>query len=255
MSLAAMRGGPGVLHVYHPLGYPAPGLDAAYLDAAVSAGAGVLELGLPFSDPTADGPVLQAASRQALQAGATTASSLAAVRAARRRHPEVGLVVMGYANLFHALGWEPAARALADAGADGAIVPDMPARESATFAGALRDAGVALVPLVTSTVTADTLRQFGGLAPPFVYVASLGTTGQAGPDEHALAALANVRQHAPGVPLAVGFGVRHPDDVRRLRAGGAHGVVVGSALVREVAGGSRPEAYGAHVRRLAEACR
>lgn len=258
MPLDAMRdalaGGAGVLHGYHPLGYPRSGDDVALLDAAARNGAGVLEVGFPFSDPSADGPVLQQVTRQALEGGFTTARGLAALAELRGRQPDVGLVVMAYANPLHAFGWDAAARALADAGADAVIVPDMPLREAARIAPRLAAHGVAWIPLAASTVPDATLRRLGELTPPFVYVASLGTTGQSGPRTDVAQAVARLRRLAPRTPLAVGFGVRAPGDVAALRAAGAHGVVVGSALV-EAARGGDVAAYGARVRALADAAR
>ncbi|HUR26089.1 MAG TPA: tryptophan synthase subunit alpha [Candidatus Thermoplasmatota archaeon] len=243
-----------VLHVYHPLGFPAPGQDETYLGAAIRAGAQVLELGIPFSDPVADGPVLQDASRQALDAGMTPAAAIAAVARLRARHPHVGLVLMAYANSLHSLGWEQAARALGAAGAQGLIVPDMPLREALRVQPVLAASRVPWIPLVSSTVPEATVRAAAALAPPFVYAASLGVTGQAGPGDEAIAALRRIRAVAPGVPVAVGFGVRDGDDVRRLRAAGADGVVVGSALVKRVLDGATPDDYGAVVAGLRRAC-
>src|SRR5687767_15032544 len=149
---AARDGGPGVLHVYHPLGFPGPGADIAYIDAAVAAGARVLELGIPFSDPVADGPVLQEASAQALAGGATPESSLRTIAAVRQRHPRLGIVAMAYANPLHRMGWDRAAAGLAAAGVDGVIVPDMPLREAARVQPLFAQHGIAWVPLVSSTV-------------------------------------------------------------------------------------------------------
>ena len=245
---------PAVLHVYHPLGFPGPGKDEAYLEAAIRAGAQVLELGIPFSDPVADGPVLQEAAHRAIEAGTTPASALATVARLRARHPDVGLVVMAYANSLHRLGWEAAARALGAAGVDGLIVPDMPLREAVRLQPAFARNGVAWIPLVSSTVPAAAIRAAAALRPPFVYAASLGVTGQAGPGAEAVAALRRLREVAPDVPVAVGFGVRDGDDVHRLRSAGADGVVVGSALVRRVLDGAAPDAYGAAVAALRQAC-
>jgi tryptophan synthase alpha chain len=259
-SALARPGGPGagrtatVLHVYHPLGFPDPGKDKAYLDAAIRAGAQVLELGIPFSDPVADGPVLQDASHRAIEAGMTPALAIATVARLRARHPEVGLVVMAYANSLHSLGWDAAIAALGAAGADGLIVPDMPLREAARLQPLFARHKLPWVPLVSSTVPEATIRAAVAHRPPFVYAASLGVTGQAGPGGEAVSALRRIREVAPDVPVAVGFGVRTGDDVRRLRAAGADGVVVGSALVRLVQASATPEAYGQAVATLRQAC-
>lgn len=257
MALDQMRdarsGGRGVLHVYHPIGFPA-GRDEAYLDAAVDQGAGVLELGIPFSDPVADGPVLQKASQAALAGGMTPLAAIARMAGVRRRHPEVGLVAMAYANSLHSLGWAKAAQALGVAGVDGVIVPDMPLREAVRLRGGFADHGVAWIPLVSSTVPPAALRAAVALAPPFVYASSLGVTGQDGPGAEAMRALRAVRDLTQEVPVAIGFGVRGPRDVQALRAAGADGVVVGSALVRAILESATPEEHGAAVHRLREAC-
>ena len=253
-AAAAAQAVATVLHVYHPLGFPALGKDEAYLDAAIAAGAQVLELGIPFSDPVADGPLLQDASQRAIAAGMTPAKAIAAVARLRARHPALGLVVMAYANSLHSLGWEAAAKALGDAGVDGLIVPDMPLREATRLQPLFLARKVPWIPLVSSTVPESTIRAAAALRPPFVYAASLGVTGQAGPGAEAVAALRRIREVAPGVPVAVGFGVRGGDDVRRLRSAGADGVVVGSALVRRVLDGATPAQYGAAVAELRSAC-
>ncbi|MEA3204373.1 MAG: tryptophan synthase alpha chain [Thermoplasmata archaeon] len=259
MPLDAMRdahaGGPGVLHVYHPLGYPDAQRSESYVGAALAAGAGVAELGIPFSDPVADGPVLQAASAAALAQGTTPRSALATLAALRRRHPRAGLVAMAYANTLHRLGWADAARLLREAGADGVIVPDMPLAEARRVAPRFAHEGVPWVPIVSSTVPAPAVRALAACDPPFLYVASLGVTGRDGPGAEAAATLARVRREAPRVPVVLGFGVRDAGDVRSARAAGAHGVVVGSALVRRIADGATPEEHGAAIARLQQACR
>lgn len=250
----ARNGGPGVLHVYHPLGFPGAGKDLAYIDGAIAAGAQVLELGIPFSDPVADGPVVQEATRQALADGATPTSGLRTVAQVRRRHPDVGLVVMAYANSLHRMGWAAAATELAKAGVDGLIVPDMPLREARQVQPILARPGVPWIPLASSTVPEATLREANALAPPFLYAASLGITGRDGPGAEAGEAVRRIRRVAPETPIAVGFGVRDATDVRLLRAAGAHGVVVGSALVRRVLDGATPAQHGAFVAELSKAC-
>lgn len=253
----ALAEGTGLLHVYHPLGYPSGQLDQAYLNAAVQGGAQVLELGIPFSDPVADGPALQAASTRALHRGATPQSALATIATMRHQHPRVGLVVMAYANTLHAMGWKESAQALATAGADGLIVPDMPFAEARRIAPLLARHGVAWIPLLSTTVPPETVRAIAALQPPFAYLASLGVTGRAGagPGAEVAATLRNIRQEAPGMPMAVGFGIRNASDVRTVRKAGAQGVVVGTALVQRIEGGAGPDAYQAEIARLYEACR
>lgn len=254
MSLRSMQTAQAraVLHVYHPVGFPAPGQDIAYLEAAIAGGAQVLELGLPFSDPVADGPVLQRAATQAIAAGSYPVQSIATIKALRSRHPDVGIVVMAYANTLHSLGWNTVATAFSDAGVDAVIVPDMPLRESAALRDELQRVGIGLIPLISSTVPAATIAQAAAQHPPFLYAASLGVTGQAGPGVEAETAIQRIQATAPTARIAVGFGVRNAADVRRMQASGAHGVIVGSALVSAILDGASPQQYQARVAALRE---
>jgi tryptophan synthase alpha chain len=235
---AQRRGG---LSVYIPFGYPTAAATASLLDAAVVAGADWIELGLPFSDPVADGPALQAASAQALLGGATVAGALDAAAGFRRRHPDVPLVAMTYANLVHRLGWEAFAAALSKAGMDGLIVPDVPLEESAALRAALAGQGLAHIPLVTPTTPSARMAAIaaGASATGFLYVvASVGVTGQGDPGPLMQATVARAKAARAGLPVAVGFGVRGPEDVARVLAAGADAAIVGSQLVAALASGA-----------------
>src|SRR5207244_4337554 len=137
------------LSIYLPVGFPDLAGSVAAMEAAVRGGADWLEVGLPFSDPAADGPILQAASTQALDAGTRFEDALAVARRLRAAHPDLPLVAMTYANLVHRGGWQATAQRLADAGFDGLIVPDAPLEEAAPLRQALARCGLAHVPLVT----------------------------------------------------------------------------------------------------------
>jgi tryptophan synthase alpha chain len=207
-------------------------------DACIDAGADLLELGIPFSDPLADGPVIQAAGSAALAAGATTDGVLAVCVALAPRAP---VVLMTYVNIVLARGIERFVGQAAQAGAAGLIVPDVPLEESAELRAACDAAGLALVPLVAPTTPDDRLARIGAQARGFVYtVAVTGTTGEReGGDASAL--LARVKR-ATGVPVALGFGISTPADAARAAAGGADGVIVGSRLVRAAAEAADPPA-------------
>ncbi|MEZ5121515.1 MAG: tryptophan synthase subunit alpha [Solirubrobacterales bacterium] len=207
-------------------------------DACIDAGADLLELGIPFSDPLADGPVIQAAGAAALAAGATTDGVLAVCAALAPRAP---VVLMTYVNIVLARGIERFVGQAAQAGAAGLIVPDVPLEESAQLRAACDAAGLALVPLVAPTTPDDRLARIGAQARGFVYaVAVTGTTGEReGGDASAL--LARVKR-ATGVPVALGFGISTPADAARAAAGGADGVIVGSRLVRAAAEAADPPA-------------
>jgi tryptophan synthase alpha chain len=198
--------------------------------AAVDAGADVIEIGFPFSDPLADGPVIQAAGSRALAAGATLP---AIVEAGRRIAERVPVVLMCYANPILARGLERFTREIAEQGISGLIVPDVPMEEAADIRAACDAAGLALVPLVAPTSTEVRLAAIGAHARGFVYTVSVtGITGErrdlaAGLGEF----LERVRAHSD-VPVAVCFGISTPEQARAAADAGADGVIVGSRLVR-----------------------
>jgi tryptophan synthase alpha chain len=202
-------------------------------EAYADGGADLVELGVPFSDPLADGPVIQAAGAAALRAGATVERVLGVVGALAPRLP---VVVMCYANLVLARGAERFARAAADAGASGLIVPDLPLEEAPEVAAATEAAGLALVPLVAPTTPDDRLARIGAVARGFLYTVSVtGTTGERQAGREAFApVVARARAHS-AVPVALGFGISTPEQASAAADAGADGVIVGSRLVRAAA--------------------
>ena len=205
------------------------GDTAALLQAVDEAGADVIELGLPFSDPIADGPVLQAAATRALAAGATVRGLLAMAGKLRLRAP---MVAMGYMNPVESMGARPFARALREAGLCGAIIPDLPLEEAAPLRDALAAEGLDLVPLVAPTTPLERAAAIARTARGFVYSVSVtGVTGaQAALPEDLERRLADLRA-VSAAPVAVGFGISRPEQAAALK-GKADGVVVGTALVR-----------------------
>lgn len=204
------------------------GDTAALLQAIDEAGADVIELGLPFSDPIADGPLLQAAATRALASGATVRGVIEAAGKLRLRAP---LVAMGYMNPVESMGVKVFARALREAGLCGAIIPDLPLEEAQPLREALSAEGLDLVPLVAPTTPPARAAAIAKTARGFVYYVSVtGVTGAraALPDdlEKRLAELRAVSQ----APVAVGFGISQPEQAKALK-GKADGVVVGTALV------------------------
>jgi tryptophan synthase alpha chain len=232
---AAFQKGRPALVCFVTAGDPSPQATPAILDALVAGGADVIELGMPFTDPMADGPAIQAANLRALASGTTTAVILAVAGEFRARHPNVPLVLMGYANPMVRRGagwfaWEAAA-----AGIDGVICVDIPPEEDDALGPALRAAGVAPIRLATPTTDAARLPAvLEGSAGFLYYVSVAGITGkqQAALDsiEQAVARL----KAATDLPVAVGFGVRRPDQAGAI-ARFADAVVVGSAIVELVA--------------------
>jgi len=207
------------------------GDTAANLDALVEGGADVIELGMPFTDPMADGPAIQQANIRSLGAGTRTADVFRLAADFRARHPQVPLVLMGYANPMTIRGPEWFAGECAKAGVDGVICVDIPPEEDAELGPALRAAGVSPIRLATPTTDAARLPAVLEGSSGFLYYVSVaGITGtqQAaqGSIEDAVARL----KAASDIPVAVGFGVRTPEQARQI-ARVADGVVVGSALV------------------------
>ncbi|MDR7103480.1 tryptophan synthase subunit alpha [Croceicoccus sp. BE223] len=215
------------------------GDTAAILDALVDGGADVIELGMPFTDPMADGPSIQLANLRALDparsGGAITTAEIFEIAAAfRARHPEIPLVLMGYANPMIRRGADWFANACARAGVDGVICVDTPPEEDAELGPALRGAGVATIRLATPTTDAARLPQVLETATGFLYYVSVaGITGlQQAATASIQEAVARLKA-GTDLPIAVGFGVRTPEQAGAI-ARFADGVVVGSALVELV---------------------
>jgi tryptophan synthase alpha chain len=219
--------------------------------AAADAGADLIELGVPFSDPLADGPVIHAAATEALAAGVTLHGVLGVCERLAGRLPVVLLV---YANVVLTAGPERFALRAASAGASGLIVPDLPHDEAGEVRAACDAEGLALVPLVAPTTTPERISQIGAVARGFVYTVSVrGTTGERSELAPGLEdTIARVRS-ATSTPVAVGFGISTPEQARAV-AEIADGVVVGSRLVR-AAGEGGSEAVGSLVGGLADALR
>ncbi|MGX7925306.1 tryptophan synthase subunit alpha [Tsuneonella sp. HG094] len=225
------------------------GDTAANLDALVEGGADVIELGMPFTDPMADGPAIQLANLRSLGAGTTTADVFAIATAFRARHPDVPLVLMGYANPMVRRGPEWFASAAKAAGVDGVICVDIPPEEDDALGPALRAEGIDLIRLATPTTDAARLPTVLEGSSGFVYYVSVaGITGlQQAATASIEGAVARLKA-ATDLPIAVGFGVRTPEQASAI-AKVADGVVVGSALVDlcEKHGPQAPE----HIRALA----
>jgi tryptophan synthase alpha chain len=234
----ARRPGRAAFMPYLMGGFPSLAGSREVGEAYAAGGADLVELGVPFSDPLADGPVIQAAGSAALAAGATVDGVLEVCRDVSARVP---VVLMTYANLVMARTPEGFARDLASAGASGLIVPDLPLEEAPGVLSACDAAGVALVPLVAPTTPEDRLRAIGARARGFVYTVSVtGTTGERGALDPA-GVIARAKA-ATDVPVALGFGISTPEQAAAAAEAGADGVIVGSRLVRAVQEGEDVEA-------------
>jgi len=220
---------------------PDPVTSIAVIEAACRAGADVIELGVPFSDPSADGPSIQRAMERALAAGGSLPAALAAVTELRARGITTPIVLFGYYNPIFVMGPTVFAERAAKAGVDAVLTVDLPIDELAELATPLATKGVAVIPLVAPTSTPERIARLGSFAPPFVYYISLtGVTGVRAAAPVDPARLDLIR-NASKAPVAVGFGIRTPADATRFAAI-ADGVVVGSALVDRVAAGPASEA-------------
>ena len=204
--------------------------------AAAEAGADILEIGVPWSDPSADGKAIQAAIHRALAAGGGMTKALALCKTLRQAHPNLGLVLFGYANPIVVMGHEAFAKAAREAGADGVLCVDYPADEDGELTSALAKQGMDFVPLLAPTSTPPRVRAAGAVAGGFLYYVSLtGITGTHLADmEEPRAKVEAIRARTGGkLPVAVGFGIKTPGAARAV-ASFADGVVVGSAAVEVV---------------------
>ena len=233
---AAFAKGRPALVCFITAGDPDAAATPAILDALVEGGADVIELGMPFTDPMADGPAIQEANLRSLAAGTKTADILAMAEAFRARHPQVPLVLMGYANPMIARGAEWFAAQCRQAGVDGVICVDTPPEEDAELGPALRAEGISLIRLATPTTDAARLPAVLAGSSGFLYYVSVaGITGKQQAQLDSIAKAVALLKAESAIPVAVGFGVRTPDQAAAIAAAGADGVVVGSALVDLVA--------------------
>lgn len=230
LSSAFAKGRPALV-TFVTGGDPTPDATPAILDALVEGGADVIELGMPFTDPMADGPAIQAANLRSLGAGTKTADIFRIAADFRARHPQVPLVLMGYANPMTIRGPEWFAEECRKAGVDGVICVDIPPEEDPELGPALRAVGVSLIRLATPTTDDARLPAVLEGSSGFLYYVSVaGITGMQQAAVGSIAeAMARIKAKAT-IPVAVGFGVRTPEQASAF-AKVADGVVVGSALV------------------------
>jgi tryptophan synthase alpha chain len=236
----ALRRGRAALMPYLMGGFPDMPTSRAIGEAYAANGADLIELGVPYSDPLADGPVIHAAGTAALRAGATIGGVLEVSEALSRRVP---VLLMCYVNLVLARGPEAFARIAREAGVSGLIVPDLPFEEAPEIEAACNEQAIALVPLVAPTTTDERLEMIGRRARGFVYTVSVsGTTGERQSGEEEFRPLLD-RVHAhTSVPVALGFGIATPEQAAAAARAGADGVIVGTRLVRAAAEADDPAA-------------
>jgi tryptophan synthase alpha chain len=228
-------GNRGAFGAFVMLGDPDLASTGAILDALVEGGADMIEVGIPFSDPIADGPVIQAAADRALAGGATPAACFEILSEFRARRPDVPVGILTYANLVLARSREAFYRASADAGVDSVLVADVPAFEAEPFVAAARAHGVAPVMIAATNTPRQTLKRVAELGAGYTYcVARAGVTGTGTEMQLNHEALLSDLQELGAPPPVLGFGISTPDHVRTALAAGAAGVISGSAIVRIV---------------------
>jgi tryptophan synthase alpha chain len=213
-------------------GDPDPARTVEFMHALADGGADVIELGVPFSDPMADGPVIQGASERALARGVRLRDVLDNVRVFRERDAETPVVLMGYANPIERMGVAPFARAAADAGVDGVLVVDYTPEEATDFASTLREVGLDPIFLLAPTSTPERIALVGKIASGYVYYVSLkGVTGAGNLDVAAIAGRMPTIRERVSVPIGVGFGIRDAETARAV-AQVSDAVVIGSRIVQ-----------------------
>ncbi|HEX8222324.1 MAG TPA: tryptophan synthase subunit alpha [Allosphingosinicella sp.] len=242
------RSGEGAFGAFAMLGDPDPGASPAILDALVEGGADMIEVGIPFSDPVADGPVIQAAAVRALAAGARTADCFRLLAGFRARHPDVPVGILTYANVVLARGREGFYAAAAAAGVDSVLVADVPLLEAAPFLAAARSAGVAPVLIAAPNTPAERLKRIAAEGEGYTYcVARAGVTGADSEVRFAGDVIA-VLKEAGAPPPVLGFGIAVPEHVRLALAAGAAGVISGSAIVDRIARGDDVRGFVAEMK-------
>ncbi len=239
---ALKRAGRKALIPYIVAGDPAPASTVPLLHALVEGGADVIELGVPFSDPMADGPVIQRAGERALKHGVGLRDVLGMAREFRKRDAQTPLVLMGYANPIEAMGVERFVKEAKAAGVDGAIVVDYPPEECAVFAALAKANGIDPIFLLAPTSTERRIREVAKVASGYVYYVSLkGITGAGHLDIADVAARLPAIRAATGLPIGVGFGIRDAASARQI-AQVADAVVIGSRIIQEIEAGAPEDA-------------
>ena len=234
---------------YITAGDPVPILTVPLMRALVEAGADILELGVPFSDPMADGPVIQRSAERALANGVSLGDVIGMVHAFRAQDAETPVVLMGYANPIEAMGGERFLAAAATAGVDGVIVVDYPPEEATSFTALAKSRGIDPIFLLAPTSTPERIQEVARAGSGYLYYVSLkGVTGAASLDFTDLANRIPLLRSATQLPIGVGFGIRDAQSARRV-AEIADAVVIGSRIIQEIETAG-PEHAVARVREL-----
>ena len=227
---------------YITAGDPHPSLTVPLMRALVEAGADILELGVPFSDPMADGPVIQRAGERALKHGVGLSNVLSMVKDFRTADSDTPIVLMGYANPIEAMGTEKFVAAANAAGVDGVIVVDYPPEECEQFAAQAKKAGIDPIFLLAPTSTEKRIEQVGRVGSGYLYYVSLrGITGASHLDFSEVSSRIPKIRAATRLPIGVGFGIRDAQSARKV-AQSADAVVIGSRIIQEIEAGAADQA-------------
>lgn len=230
---AIHKAGHKALIPYLVAGDPSPGVTVDFMHQLVAAGADIIELGIPFSDPMAEGPVIQRAHERALEHHTSLTDALAMVAQFRQRDSKTPVVLMGYANPVEVMGYDTFAQCCVDAGVDGVLTVDLPPEESADLATALKAKDIDVIYLLAPTTTDERIQTICDSASGYIYYVSLkGVTGAANLDVEAVDARIRTIRTMTDLPLCVGFGISNPEAAASVGQV-ADGVVVGSALVKQ----------------------
>jgi tryptophan synthase alpha chain len=230
--------GERALICYVVAGYPDIQTSQQVIDALVKGGADIIEIGIPFSDPIADGPTIQAASTSALERGVTPEKALELAKAVRKKYPKLPLLAMTYFNILVRPGIEKFMSQAKACGIDGFILPDVPVEEAQEYSAAASKLGLATVFLASPNTTQARLQKIVNSSSGFLYLVSVyGITGaRKSFEDYTLNAIKSVKQAAEGkVPVAVGFGISTPAHARFMIGAGADAVIVGSAIIDRIA--------------------
>jgi tryptophan synthase alpha chain len=227
----------GALICYVVAGYPDVKTTGQVIDALVAGGADIVELGIPFSDPIADGPTIQQASHAALESGITPEKALALAKSVRKKHPGLPLLAMTYSNIFVRAGWDDFIAKCKAAGIDGFILPDVPVEEASEYLPKARERGMAAVFLASPNTSDSRLSKIVENSSGFMYLVSVyGTTGaRRAFEDYTKSAVQRAKKAADGrIPVGVGFGISTPAHARFMMQAGADAVIVGSAIVNRI---------------------
>ena len=244
------------LIAYLTVGFPSVGALPRIVHLLVDEGVDLVELGVPFSDPLADGPTIQAASQWALKHGVTVKRVFESVETLRRRHKDLPLVLMTYYNPVSRFGVKAFCRAAARKGVDGLIVPDLPPEEAEELLKAARPAGLDTIFLAAPTSPPARLKRIARCSSGFIYYVSLtGVTGARASLPGQMQSHVRSIKRMTNLPVCVGFGISRPDQVRRV-VQAADGVIIGSALLNLISqsGGNSWKRVAGFVRQLREVC-